>query len=177
MNAPASLILVRQTRMRTTHYTRNLTDNFVLARVQRRGVRHQRIFTRKAHGSWKAAESAAAKWVRQMERELPAPATSRDQLTARNRSGVVGVHRRCETVRKASGRRHEYFAWVARWPGCRLRAGVKWPIQAYGEDDAFVLAVLSRRLETDDRETVLSEFMKIADRKPYREILALRSGT
>jgi hypothetical protein len=54
---------------------------------------------------------------------------------------------------------------------------VKWPVQAYGEDDAFVLAVLSRRLETDDRETVLSEFMRIADRKPYREILALRSGT
>ncbi len=45
------------------------------------------------------------------------------RMTARNRSGVVGVHLRSDSIRKASGKEYEYRFWVARWPGCRLKAG------------------------------------------------------
>ncbi len=108
-----------------THHTRNHTEKSILARVQRRGMRYQQTFRVNEHGSWAKAEKAAQKWVKRMSRTLPAPISSKDRMTARNRSGVVGVHLRSDSIRKASGKEYEYRFWVARWPGCRLKAGVK----------------------------------------------------
>lgn len=128
----------------------------------------------KAHGSWEAAEEAADKWIGRMERTLPPPITAKNLMTRRNTSGVVGVHPRREIIRKPSGKEYEYYYWVARWPGCRLKAGVKWAIHTYGEDDAFVLAVLCRELETEAKDHVIGEFMSAVDDKRYQKILARR---
>ncbi|MBA3961180.1 MAG: hypothetical protein H0X40_04660 [Chthoniobacterales bacterium] len=95
-------------------------------------------------------------------------------MTARNSSGVVGVHPRTELIRKPSGKEYEYYYWVSRWPGCKLKAGVKWPIHKFGDDDAFVLAVLCRRWGTEIRDRVIAEFMDTVDAKRYKQILSLR---
>ncbi|MGI8435898.1 MAG: hypothetical protein ACR2NX_03200 [Chthoniobacterales bacterium] len=148
-----------------------------MARVQRQRTRHQEAFPIKEHGSWEFAEKAADVWIRRMERTLPPPITAKNLMTRRNSSGVVGVHPRHEVIRKASGKEYEYYYWVSRWPGCRLKAGVKWAIHTFGDDDAFVLAVLCREMEVDSRERVIDEFMTAMDDDRYRQILVRRKQT
>jgi hypothetical protein len=93
-------------------------------------------------------------------------------MTRRNTSGVVGVHPRTELIRKRTGKEYEYHYWVSRWPGCRLKAGVKWGLHTYGDDDAFVPAVLCRELEIEFKERIIAEFMDAVDSKRYQKILA-----
>lgn len=157
------------------HRTRNHAENYVMARVQRQRTRHQEVFPLKMHGSWETAEQAADVWIRKMERTLPPPITAKNLMTRRNSSGVVGVHPRHEVIRKPNGKEYEYDYWVSRWPGCRLKAGVKWAIHTYGDEDAFVLAVLCRELENDSRERVIEEFMTGVGDARYQQILKRRS--
>jgi hypothetical protein len=86
------------------------------------------------------------------------------------------VFRHREVHRKPNGRKTAYCSWVARWPGCSSRGGVKWSVRRFGEDDGFVLAVLSRRLETEARDQVLAALERARGADEYRQLLALRKG-
>jgi hypothetical protein len=76
--------------------------------------------------------------------------------------------------KRPSGKEYEYWRWVANWPGCRNKGGVVWYLHQYGEDDAFVLAVLSLRLESVNRDRILIEFDRIDGTNAYHEILVQR---
>jgi hypothetical protein len=156
------------------YLTTNKKERCVMARIRRQRQLHQANFTLREYGNWKAARAAAAKWVSNLARNLPPPLTSKDCLTTRNKSGVVGVYRHREVHRKPNGRKAVYYSWVARWPGCKTRGGVKWSVRRFGEDDGFVLAVLARRMEVESRDRVLAALKEARDTEEYTQLLALR---
>ncbi|MFA6287499.1 MAG: hypothetical protein WC661_08950 [Opitutaceae bacterium] len=136
-----------------SHLTRNERERCVMARVQRQRVRRQQNFSLKHYGSWEAAETAAHTWIDSVLPTLPAIITSKNRMTPRNHSGVVGVHFDSGRRTLPSGTVADYPGYVARWPGCK--AGLRWSFNTYnGEDNAFVHACLCRQMETKDREAV-----------------------
>jgi hypothetical protein len=144
-----------------------------MARVMRAGVRHQENFgLTKYAGSWKDAEKAASAWVAAKLAELPPITTNEGVLSLRNTSGEVGVCLGRSRFHRKGKQHHTYFRWVARWPGCALKGGLAWSWQQYGDDDAYVLAVLSRRLRTVDRTVVLTRLAQIKGTRDYTRILA-----
>ena len=156
------------------YLTKNKKERCVMARIRRQRTLYQANFSLKEYGNWKAATAAAAKWVTNLAKNLPPRLSSRDRMTSRNKSGVVGVYRHRTVHRRPGGRKLFYRSWIARWPGCRCRGGVKWSVKQFGEDDAFVLAVLCRRLEGESRSQVME---KLADAKAtgeHAQILNLR---
>ena len=157
-----------------SHLTVNRESRCVMARIRRQGKMYQANFTLREYGNWTAAKQAAAKWVSGLLKNLPARTFSKGQMTSRNASGVVGVYRHRQTHRKKNGRRSIYHSWIARWPGCKYRGGVKWTVQQFGEEDAFVLAALSRKLETTDRDRVQVELASAKVSGEYRELLGRR---
>lgn len=163
-------------RSRTLDVTWNEPNGCAMGRVMRQGVRHQRNFSLKEFGSREAAEKAAAAWVRQKIKELPPETPRKGRMTASNRSGVVGVWLVPVRINKPDGRRYEYWRWTANWPKCPHAGGVSWYVHQYGDEDAFVLAVLARRMETVDRAAVLARFEVIDGSPEYRAILDARAA-
>jgi hypothetical protein len=158
------------------HLTRNTETKCVMARVMRKGKRHQRNFTLKQFKTWPAAEEAASRWVRGKLKLLPPPeSNARDRMTVRNHSGIVGVCRTKHLVRRSTGREYEYWRWTAHWPGCANSGGVGWYINKYGENDAFVLAALTRQMETINRGEVITRLKAIKETEEYGDLLALRN--
>lgn len=152
--------------------TRNERERCVMARVMRTGRRYQKNFSLGEYGSWEGAESAGAKWVKATVAALPPIKTNEGLLTLRNTSGEVGVTLGRVEFRKKGKKHHKYYRWVAHWPGCPLSGGVAWSWQRFGDDNAYVLAVLSRRMRTVDREVVVARLAEIAGNVEYRAILA-----
>src|ERR1039457_4617893 len=151
------------------HLTRNTQEKCVMARVMRKGKLHQRNFSLKQFKTWPAAEEAAARWVRGKLKVLPPCETnSFDRMTVRNHSGIVGVNKTKHICRKPSGREYEYWRWTAHWPGCRNSGGVNWYVSKFGEDDAFVLAALTRRMESTNRGEVFARLDVIKGTEDYR---------
>ncbi len=158
------------------HTTRNTRQKAVIARITRQGKLYQQNFPLSQHKTWEKAEKAAQKWVKDTLPTLPPSARRAGRMTSRNTSGVVGVWRASTTVRKANGKNYRYNRWVARWPGCPLRGGVFWGAAEYGEDGAFVLACLTREMETADRDEVLAKYEKVAKTKKFQSYLEKRKG-
>ncbi len=161
------------------YLTKNKSERCVMARIQRQSKRYQANFTLHEYGDWKAALAAGQNWVDSMTKNLPARNTGKGGLTARNKSGVVGVYFHHQTLTKKVGSKNKIYkfqSWIARWPGCVHRGGVKWPIKGFGTDDAFVLAVLCRKMETVDRDSVIDTLNGIKDTPEYVELLALRKS-
>lgn len=137
----------------TTHLTRNNRERCVMARVQRGGRRLQENFSVKKNGSWEAAEAAARDWLAPILPTLPPVPTSKNRMTKRNHSGVVGVHFTDGKRVLKSGIEADYPSYIARWPGCK--GGVSFMLSTYnGEDNAFIHASICRKLETKDRAAV-----------------------
>jgi hypothetical protein len=157
------------------HLTPNLKEKYMMARIMRRAKMHQQYFTLKQYGSWDAAEAAARKWVKsQLEILPPAEMNARNRMTSRNHSGVVGVYLSHHVVRRKH-REYEYWRWTARWVGCPYSGGLTWSITTLGDDDAFALAVLGRRMETVDRDKVLKRLQEIYGTGAHEEIMKLKS--
>lgn len=154
--------------------TWNIEMKCIMARVMRLGKRHQRNFTLHQYGTYEAAERAAKRWNSGMHKVLPPPTTTKGIITARNSSGVVGV-KICRDVRKKNGCEYVSWKWLAFWPQCRFSGGLGWSINKHGDNDAFVLAVLSRRYEIIDRNILLKELDRISAKDEYQEILALKN--
>ena len=158
------------------HLTRNTKQRCVMARIARQKIRHQANFTLKQYGSWSAASAAAAKWVQKTLPTLPPIITTKGVMGPRNSSGCVGVNLTSSTYVRIKGNRFRYWRWVARWPGCPLNGGLSWSTERFGAENAFVLAVLTRRAESIDREMILSELKRIEGSKQYKKILKLKQG-
>lgn len=138
------------------YLTRNESEKCVMARIVRQRQLHQQNFTLRQYGSWTKAEAAAKRWVQAKLEELPPPADTRDRLTSRNSSGVVGV-RLVHSVRRRGEREYGDWRWIALWPGCENAGGVGFSVNRHGDESAFLMACLARRLETVDRERIAAE--------------------
>ena len=158
------------------HLTRNTVQRCVMARISRQNKRHQANFTLKQYGTWSAASTAAAKWVKKTLPTLPPISTTKGVMNARNSSGCVGVNLCCRDHVRDNGKTAQYWRWVARWPGCPLSGGLSWSVTELGDNKAFVLAVLTRRAESIDRIAMLKKFERIAGSKEYKRIVALKNG-
>jgi hypothetical protein len=154
------------------YLTKNTKEKCVMARVMRQKEIHQENFSLKEYGSWAKAMLAGRKWIKEMLPKLPAKMSSKGRKTRRNNSGVVGVHWSPGIVKKMNGNVYECPRWIAKWPGCKFNGGISWMEKQFEHEGAFVLAVLSRQLETINRDTILSEFESIAGTKKYDEIVA-----
>jgi hypothetical protein len=142
-----------------------------MGRVSRQKRRFKRDFYIKDYsGSWEAARKAARRWEKAMEKSLPPKIPTKGLMTTRNRSGVVGVHLKKEIQKK----RYVYWKWTARWPNSPRHGGLTWSTVQFSDDDAFVLAVLSRRMESIDRPRIIAELDKVKGTEEYHEMLSLK---
>lgn len=154
--------------------TRNRFENCVMARVMRGGKRHQKNFSLTKYKTWEMAEKEGARWLSLVTKRLPPTAPRRERMTKANRSGVVGVFFHVHVVRKKT---HSltYYRWIARWHDCPNRGGVAWYIKdSVSNDDAFVLANLSLKLRTVDRDRVWQAFRRASKNGQYEKILATK---
>jgi len=151
--------------------TRNTVNKAVMARITRNGKLYQCDFTLKEYITWENAEVAAQRWVRNKLKFLPPKRSMvKGANTTRNTSGFVGITRK-KMVNTRSYGHYEYWSWIARWPSCPNPGGITWTTNKVGDDEAFVLAVLSRRLESIDRDKIRAEFSKIQGTEAYDEII------
>jgi hypothetical protein len=93
-------------------------------------------------------------------------------MTRRNHSGEVGVHWSPGIVKKPNGNVYGCPKWIAKWPNCPNKGGISWTEKQFEHEGAFVLAVLSRRLETINRDKILTEFESILGKKKCAEIVS-----
>ena len=146
--------------------TRNKTSRCVMARISRNREKYQENFTLKKYKTWRAAETAADKWVRKMKKTLPEPAARKDRMTKRNSSGVVGVWAFLDESKNNS-----YCRWYARWPGCPNRGGISFSADRLGDDEAFACAYLARINETVDREWIFKKLPSFLKTKKFKKVL------
>ncbi|MCK9687765.1 hypothetical protein [Scleromatobacter humisilvae] len=158
------------------HLTRNETEKCVMARIVRQKKLHQKNFTLKQFGTWAKAETAARKWVKVTLAELPPPIGMKNRMTSRNTSGVVGV-RLVHAVRRREDKEYPDWRWIAFWPGCPNSGGIGWSVNKYGDEHAFVLACLARKLESVDRDAIDAEFETFKTTRDYKRLLKLKQIT
>ncbi|PNS07670.1 hypothetical protein [Solilutibacter silvestris] len=144
--------------------TRNTASGCIMARIRRDGVLHSRNFSLVEFGTWAKAQAAASEWLDEVKATLPEAASTRDLMTARNASGVVGVM--LKTLERGGD---TSYSWHAFWPG--HTSGTRWGIDKYGDNGAFVRACLSRKLETADRDEVENAFAAVKGTAQYRSLL------
>jgi len=88
------------------------------------------------------------KGYKKLKAELPPPKTTKGVKTARNQTGIVGVHLAvCESVYG-----EEYSSYCASWKtdGGR-RSKLSFSFKKYGKRKAWELACLAREIESSDR--------------------------
>lgn len=152
--------------------TRNVAENCVVLRFRRQHQNWHETFTLSKYGnSWEKAEAAAKRRRTILLKELPEPASRKGVMTDRNQSGAVGVHFSQRKHTAPNGNVYYYPHFYAKWPGCPKRAGIGWSVNRSGFDEAFVLAVLSRELESVDRKKILDAFKRIKRTKRYQKIV------
>jgi hypothetical protein len=121
-----------------------------MARVSRGDQRHYRCFAVSRYAGWECAEAAARLWLRGVMALLATLPPRENRLSARNRSGVVGIFLHRSFHRLKSGQIAAYPGYVARWPGSPI--GSKWMFATSGgEEGAFLRACLARELRSADR--------------------------
>ncbi|MBI3776348.1 MAG: hypothetical protein HY273_12505 [Gammaproteobacteria bacterium] len=152
------------------HLTRNKQEKCIMARIRRQNKLYQKNFTLKQYRTWKAAETAAQKWVKKILPSLPPAIPIKGRMTKRNTSGVVGV-RLIESVRKKNGKQYHDWRWIAFWTGCPYSGGIGWSVNKYGDEPAFVRAYLARMLSTIDRARIEREFTRIRGLNKLQKIL------
>jgi hypothetical protein len=155
------------------YLTRNETEKCVMARIVRQRQLHQQNFTLRQYGTWTKAEAAARKWVRAKLLELPPPIPMKNRMTRRNTSGVVGV-RLVHSVRRRGEKEYGDWRWIAFWPGCENAGGVGFSVNKYGDETAYVMACLARKLETVDRDAITRELAVFRKSPDYRRLLKLK---
>jgi hypothetical protein len=164
-------------RRKNLNVTRNRQERTVVLRIQRQGkMYHEAFALSKYEGSWTKAEAAARARRDELLPSMPASDHGKGRLTRRNSSGVVGVSLGLRTVIQADGSPRTYTRWIAKWPECSKRGGMPWSVMAYGEDDAFVLAALSREMETINADEVLATLKRIKGKKKYDQLLSKRKS-
>ena len=119
-----------------------------------------------------ALEKAKAKET-EILANVPPVQTSKNRMTKRNRSGIVGVHYTTDERILRSGENAAYPNYTARWPG--FASGLSWSVNKFGIEGAFLLAALSRGMECKDRSTV-EEALRILKPQEKSDLLKLRKN-
>jgi AP2 domain len=118
-------------------------------RLTRNRKTQSKFFADKANGGKRAALRAAKQHEAELLKQAEAKSGKRRQkVSARNRSGIVGVSR---GVWEEGGREAAY--WQAAWVGGRgERRSKKYSVNKYGEERAKRLAIKARREAVRERE-------------------------
>ncbi len=136
-----------------------------MVRVSRQGVKHHQFFSDSKFGGKRKAQAAALAKHQELCDTLPAPSTSKDRLTARNQTGIVGVY--VATSFDSQGRQHD--SYCACWTDSDgIRRKVSFPVKKYGKKKAKELACLARQKQIPDRSKVESRWNKTASGKTPR---------
>ena len=151
------------------HLTRNEPSGCVMVRVTRSKQPFSKNFSVRRHGSWEAAEKAANRWLKSIQRELPPALPAKNRKTRRNGSGVVGVSLKT-SVKHGEHADWTHHSWLAFWPG--KPGGSGWGIEKYGDERAFVCACIARQYETTDRVFIENEYHCIKGTAAYRKFLS-----
>ena len=130
-----------------------------LVRILRGTERRSRFFSDKTHGgkakSKKKAEACYQAWVAEMQ----PPISTRDKITKRNSTGVVGVHLATETDPRYTD--CQYVSYVASWmTEDKQRRNIRFLVNKYGKKNALALATIAREKQCTDREKVMAMFEK-----------------
>lgn len=122
-----------------------------MMRISRNGEHTNEFFSDKNHKGKKKALEAARKRYQQLKAKLPPPRTTKGIKTARNQSGIVGVHLAvCESVYG-----EEYSSYCASWKTKEgKRCKLSFSFKKYGKKKAWQLACVARELESNDRKKV-----------------------
>ncbi|SMP77984.1 AP2 domain-containing protein [Neorhodopirellula lusitana] len=136
-----------------------------LVRISRQGERVNEYYADSTYGGKKLAFAAAEEaYARLLEEYGPAEATTKNKLTNRNTTGVVGVH-----LAYSNDNRYpdcEYYAYCASWVTENgKREKVSFALTKYGEDAAMELAMLARQDENNNRDEVVAKFGRTAKGK------------
>lgn len=122
-----------------------------MMRISRNGEHTNEFFSDKNHKGKRKALAAARVRYKQLVKELPPPKTTKGVKTARNQTGVVGVHLAvCESIYG-----EEYSSFCASWktPDGK-RNKISFSFKKYGKQKSWERACLARQLESTDREKV-----------------------
>jgi len=135
-----------------------------MVRLRRAEVRNQKFFGDRTYGGKAKALKAAKDCYEEWLAAAPPIKTTRGQVTARNSSGVVGVH----LVRNLDSRwaNAESFGYCASWiteDGQRQKLSFAWT--RYGKKKAWELACLARENQMTDRDEVLALYDRGAKAK------------
>lgn len=160
---------------KTPNVTRYYKRKYVQVRFLRGGKRwEENFFISKYGNSWEKAEQAAIARRDILAKEVPAPYRPRKgKMTKSNSSGVVGVNFLHRNAPSSNGTIHRYSFFAAYWQAGRKSAVISWTIKKHGFKNAFVLAVLSRRMESKDRAAVYAEFEEIQNTAEFTKIARL----
>ena len=122
-----------------------------MMRISRSGEHINEFFSDKNHKGKRKALNAARKRYQQLKDSLPPPKTTKNVRTARNITGVVGVHLAvCESVYG-----EKYSSYCASWKTAEgKRSKLSFSFKKYGKKKAWELACLARSLESTDRDKI-----------------------
>jgi len=147
------------------------TDGFMV-RLCRNGKHINEFFSDVRWGSkTKALKAANARYQELLDEHGPAVTSFKGRITARNTSGLVGIH----VAHGADNRwpECEYWAYCASWvneDGTRSKISFSW--NKYGEREALALATIARKREISNR----AEVLKIRTRQQAAESRKLKAG-
>lgn len=122
-----------------------------MMRISRNGEHINEFFSDKNHKGKKKALLAARKRYQKLFSKLPPPRTTKGIKTARNKTGVVGVHLAvCESVYG-----EVYSSYCASWKTeSGKRCKLSFSFKKYGKKKAWELACIARQMESNDRTKV-----------------------
>ena len=138
-----------------------------MVRITREGNRKQKFFNDKSYGSKAKSLTEAKKQYQEWLVEVGPVLGSRDRKTARNSTGVVGVH----VVRNVDSRwkNAESFGYCASWvtpEGQRRKVSFAW--NRYGKKASWEMARMARAQEIVDRETIVTLYHKKTGKKKFQ---------
>ena len=122
-----------------------------MMRISRGGEHINEFFSDKNYkGKGKALAAARARYA-ELKAKLPPPKTTKGVKTARNKTGVVGVHLAvCESIYG-----EKYSSYCASWKTKDgQRSKLSFSFKKYGKKKAWELACLARELESTDRKRI-----------------------
>ncbi len=122
-----------------------------MMRISRDGNHINEFFSDKNNGGKRKALSAARVRYKDLKDSLPPPKTTKGIKTARNQTGIVGVHLAvCESIYG-----EKYSSYCASWKTADgSRNKLSFSFKKYGKIKAWELACLARQLESTDRDRV-----------------------
>ena len=152
--------------------TDNKQERYFVYRRSDKGRRPGTYFSYRHRDKEEAKKEAVALAEAENARIGPyRPPSTKGRMTSANTSGVVGVWPGHTIVEKANGNIYEYQSWIANWPHCPHKGGMRWMCLSNTDDGAYVLAVLSRRMESINRLLIKEALEEAKQSGLYGEIL------